>query len=51
LADAAKIIVHDMVRAVLDPLRRSARLRRMLRAIIYGRNANYYLDTAKNTQV
>jgi ribosomal protein L16 Arg81 hydroxylase len=51
LADAAKIIVHDMARAVLDPLRRSARLRRMLRAIIYGRNANYYLDTAKNTQV
>jgi Cupin-like domain len=43
--DAAKVIVHDTARAVIDPLRKSEGARRILRATIYGRKANYYLDT------
>jgi Cupin-like domain len=43
--DAAKVIAHDAARAVIDPLRRSEGARRMLRGLIYGRKANYYLET------
>ncbi len=43
--DVAKVILHDIVHAVLEPLRRSERTRNMLRALIYGRKANYYLET------
>jgi hypothetical protein len=43
LADAAKVALHDCARAVVDPLRRSERLRSVLRRLIYGRDANYYL--------
>jgi Cupin-like domain len=43
--DAAKVIVHDTVRTVIDPLRKSEGARRMLRGMIYGRKANYYLET------
>ena len=32
------------MRAILDPLRKSERLRRVLRGLIYGRKANYYYD-------
>jgi hypothetical protein len=42
-ADAFKVLVHDGVRLVLDPLRRSERLRILLRRMIYGKQANYYL--------
>ncbi len=41
--DAAKVVIHDALRAVLDPLRKSERMRNFLRAAIYGRQANYYL--------
>jgi hypothetical protein len=44
-ADAAKVFAHDALRAVIEPLRRSEGMRRMLRGLIYGRNANYYYDT------
>jgi Cupin-like domain len=42
--DAAKVMAHDAARAVIDPLRKSEGARRMLRGLIYGRKANYYLD-------
>ncbi len=40
--DAAKVFVHDAFRAVIDPLRKSESMRRLLRGLIYGRKANYY---------
>lgn len=43
--DAAKVFVHDMARAVIDPLRKSERMRIFIRGLIFGRKANYYLDT------
>lgn len=43
--DALKVFIHDAMRAVLDPLRKSEWLRRILRGLVYGRNANYYYDT------
>jgi hypothetical protein len=45
VADAAKVFAHDAMRAVIDPLRRSETMRRTLRGLIYGRNANYYYAT------
>jgi hypothetical protein len=30
---------------VIDPLRKSEGARRMLRGMVYGRKANYYLET------
>jgi ribosomal protein L16 Arg81 hydroxylase len=45
--DMAKVAAHDAMRAVLDPLRKQAGLRRLLRRAIYGKKANYYLETAK----
>jgi Cupin-like domain len=44
MADAAKVFAHDAMRAVLDPIRKSELARRVLRGLIYGKNANYYLD-------
>ncbi len=43
--DAAKVFAHDAFRAVVDPLRKSEAVRRVLRALIYGKKANYYYDT------
>jgi hypothetical protein len=43
--DAIKVFTHDLMRAIIDPLRKSETLRRMLRGMIYGRKANYYYDT------
>jgi Cupin-like domain len=43
--DAAKVFVHDAIRAVIDPIRKSETARRMLRGLIYGKKANYYLET------
>ena len=43
--DAMKVFAHDAMRAVIDPLRKSEAIRRVLRGLIYGRKANYYLDT------
>ena len=44
LADAAKVMAHDVARAVLDPIRKSERARALLRRLIYGKQANYYLE-------
>ena len=43
--DAAKVVVHDVMRAMIDPLRKSEKMRRFLRRVIFGKNANYYLET------
>jgi hypothetical protein len=45
--DAAKVFAHDAMRLAIDPLRKSEALRRLLRGAIYGRKANYYLETGK----
>lgn len=41
-ADGAKVFAHDLMRAVIDPIRKSEGARRMLRGLIYGKKANYY---------
>jgi hypothetical protein len=40
--DAAKVIAHDASRLMIDPLRKSESMRRLLRGAIYGKKANYY---------
>jgi hypothetical protein len=45
--DACKVVLHDMMKAVLTPLRKSENLRRIIRGLIYGKNANYYLRPKK----
>lgn len=42
--DAAKVFAHDAARIVIDPLRKTETARRVLRGLIYGKNANYYLN-------
>ena len=42
--DAAKVFAHDAMRAVIDPIRKSEGARRVLRGLIYGKKANYYLE-------
>ncbi|CAN5323699.1 hypothetical protein BH10PSE7_BH10PSE7_44450 [soil metagenome] len=44
--DSVKVLVHDTLRAVIDPLRKSEGARRILRGLIYGRKANYYYGKA-----
>jgi D-lyxose ketol-isomerase len=44
LRDAAKVFAHDAMRAVIDPVRKSENARRVLRGLIYGKKANYYLE-------
>jgi hypothetical protein len=40
--DSAKIFAHDCARAIIDPLRKTESVRRVLRRVIYGKEANYY---------
>jgi Cupin-like domain len=42
--DAMKVFAHDAIFALVEPLRKSDRLRKSLRAMIYGKKANYYLE-------
>jgi Cupin-like domain len=44
-ADAAKVAAHDVIHSLLNPLRKSERMRILLRGLIYGRKANYFLET------
>ena len=44
MRDFLKVAAHDAMRLVLDPLRKSESIRRVLRGLIYGRKANYYLE-------
>lgn len=45
MTDAVKVFAHDAARLVIDPLRKTETARRVLRGLIYGKNANYYLKT------
>ncbi len=45
--DAIKVVLHDVMQVALMPLRKSETLRRVIRGMIYGKNANYYLQTKK----
>lgn len=42
--DGLKVAFHDSARAVIDPLRKSEKIRGMLRGLIYGKKANYYYN-------
>jgi Cupin-like domain len=42
--DTAKVVVHDVVRAVIEPIRKFEKARNLLRRVIYGKQANYYLN-------
>lgn len=42
--DVVKVIVHDVFKGMIEPLRKSETIRRALRRVIYGRRANYYYD-------
>lgn len=44
IKDAAKVITHDAIRMVIDPIRKSEGARKFLRGLIYGKKANYYLE-------
>jgi hypothetical protein len=44
LFDAAKVMAHDALRMVIDPVRKSETARNLLRGLIYGKKANYYLE-------
>ncbi|MEM1046237.1 MAG: cupin-like domain-containing protein [Pseudomonadota bacterium] len=44
LFDGLKIAAFGAARAVIEPLRRSERSRRLLRGLLFGRKANYYYD-------
>ena len=48
MRDAAKVVAHDVMQALLAPLRKSERLRVFLRGMIYGKDANYYLKAQKH---
>lgn len=43
--DGAKVAAFDAASAVLGPLRRSERSRRVLRKLLFGRRANYYYES------
>jgi hypothetical protein len=45
--DGLKAAAYTALRAPLEPLRRSERLRNLLRGALFGRNANYYLASRK----
>lgn len=45
--DGIKAAAYTAARAPLEPLRRSERLRGVLRGILFGRGANYYLANRK----
>lgn len=43
--DAVKVTTLRSVKAVVDPLRKNETMRRVLRRLVLGRRANYYLQT------
>lgn len=48
--DAAKLALFRSVTAIVAPLRRSENMRRMIRALVLGRNANYYYRAGKGAE-
>ncbi|MBB3931694.1 hypothetical protein GGR25_002744 [Kaistia hirudinis] len=47
MLDAAKVAAYDAARLPLEPLRRSEAMRRRLRALFFGRDANYFYRKAE----
>lgn len=43
--DAVKLALFRAVKAVADPLRKSVALRALIRKLVLGKNANYYMKT------
>lgn len=43
--DATKVALYTASRAVVEPLRRSEGMRRMLRGLVFGQKANYFYKT------
>jgi hypothetical protein len=44
IMDSLKVGTHDAARLIIDPLRKSEKIRSMLRGLIYGKKANYYYN-------
>ena len=44
--DSLKVGLHDTARMIIDPLRKSEKIRSLLRGLIYGKKANYYYNGA-----
>ena len=44
-ADAVKLALFRSAKAVADPLRKSAAIRAIIRKIVLGKNANYFMKT------
>ncbi|VAV92522.1 hypothetical protein MNBD_ALPHA08-2394 [hydrothermal vent metagenome] len=42
--DSFKVGIHDSARLIIDPLRKSEKIRSLLRGLIYGKKANYYYN-------
>ncbi len=42
--DGVKALAHDAAHALIQPLRKSERMRRLLRQVLFGRKANYYYE-------
>jgi hypothetical protein len=47
LGDAAKLVLFRTVKLVVDPLRKSERVRMLVRKLVLGRDANYFIKSAK----
>jgi hypothetical protein len=47
MQDAAKVVLHDAIGLVINPIRKSESMRKLLRGVIYGRAANYYYGANK----
>jgi hypothetical protein len=45
--DAVKHALFRTAKAVVDPLRKSAAIRAVVRRMVLGRDANYFMKTAK----
>ena len=45
LGDAAKLVLFRTVKSVVDPLRKSERVRMLVRKLVLGRDANYFIKS------
>jgi hypothetical protein len=45
--DGVKIAAYTAARSALEPLRKSERMRRLLRSVVFGKKANYYYEAQK----
>lgn len=45
--DGLKVAAYTAMRSALEPLRRSERMRRLLRSVVFGKKANYYYEAQK----